>query len=88
MDQEIEQRPALIHEVEPIERSRSEMIKTRGEIKDLVESPLVEACEKLWDLNILTLASSANLKDIGSSAYLVLDFDSLSDQNKETQQDL
>lgn len=73
-----------VKEVEAIERSRNEMILTRDEIKEYVESPLVDACERFWDLNVRTLSSSANSKDVGSKASIIIDYDSLSERNKQT----
>lgn len=72
-----------LREVDPIEQNRNEMIKNRAEIKSYVESPLVDACEDLWDKNVRTLSSSANSKDIGYEAYVIKDYDSLSDENKD-----
>lgn len=76
-------RQTLIAEIKPIEKNRNEIIKTRQEIRNYVETPLVDACEHMWDLNIRTLASSANSKDIGYQAYIIVDFDSLSEENKK-----
>ncbi|MCL5409770.1 MAG: hypothetical protein M1607_02840 [Patescibacteria group bacterium] len=75
-------RQAHIREIQAIEESRNAMILTRSRIKDLVEPPLVKACEKMWDLNIRSLSSSANSKDIDYGAYIIIDFDSLSEENK------
>lgn len=70
--------------IEPIEESRSALIKSKEEIKKFVEQPLLKACEVLYDKNIKTLASSANKKDIEiGEAYIIIDYDSLSDNNKE-----
>jgi len=60
------------------------MIAKREQIKDLVEQPLVKACEIFWDKNIETFSSSANQKDIkGGSAYINIYFDSLSKENQK-----
>jgi hypothetical protein len=62
-------------------------IKTREQIKDIVELPLLAACEELYDKNIKTLASSANQNDIKiGEAYILIDFDTLSDENKKVAQ--
>ncbi|MEK7103063.1 MAG: hypothetical protein AAB870_01815, partial [Patescibacteria group bacterium] len=43
----------------------------------------IEACEELYDKNIQTLSTSANKKDVESgSGYIIIDFDSLSEENK------
>ena len=57
---------------------------TKENLAKLVEAPLLEACEELYDLNIRTVMSSANAKDIDSGqAYIAISFDSLSEQNKK-----
>ncbi len=57
---------------------------TKENLTKLVEAPLLEACEELYDKNIQTIMSSANQKDIeyGGNAYIDIDFDSLSEENK------
>ncbi|MEK7658500.1 MAG: hypothetical protein AAB352_01385 [Patescibacteria group bacterium] len=77
--------PDKVLEVEPIEVSRGTIIKIREQIKELVEAPLLSACEELYDKNIQTSGTSANKKDIESHmpGYIVIVFDSLSDKNKE-----
>ncbi len=77
-----------ITEIGPIEKSRNQMIMGREEIKELVEPPLVRACEQLWDKNIRTLSSSANRKDVGTGAYIILDYDSMSSENQEVAQEM
>ena len=49
----------------------------------LVEPLLVFAAERFWDLNIRTLSTSANAKDIGHTGYIIIDYNSLSDENKK-----
>lgn len=72
-----------IAEIKAIEETRNQMFKARDEIAKHVELPLVPACEHFWDLNVATLASSANVKDVNSEAYVLIDYDSLSDENKK-----
>lgn len=72
-----------ISEIKAIKETRGQMFKTRDEIAKHVESPLVPACERFWDLNIRTLESSANSENIGGDAGIVIDYDSLSDENKK-----
>lgn len=73
----------IITEVEPIEQSREKMIETKEQIKELVEAPLLAACEELYDKNIQTLSTSANKNDVLYGGYINIDFDSLSEKNKE-----
>jgi len=74
-------------EVPAIEESRNQMIMRKDQIKDLVEQPLLRACEDLWDKNVRTLSTSANKKDIEmGEAYIIIDFDSLSNENRKAAQ--
>src|SRR5687768_17607604 len=75
-------RDVPITEIKAIEKNRGELIKTRKEIKDYVEPPLIEPCEYLWDMNVQTLASSANSKDVDYGAYIIIDYNSLSENNR------
>lgn len=77
-----------VTEINPIEKSRNQMIMGRDEIKELVELPLVRACEGLWDKGVRTLSSSANKKDVGSNAYIILDYGSMSPENQEIAQEM
>ncbi|PID34772.1 MAG: hypothetical protein CR971_01550 [candidate division SR1 bacterium] len=63
--------------VKPIEKSH-EIISTREQIRELVEFPLVSACEILYDKKITTFMSSAN----GTNIYLSLYYDALTPDNK------
>jgi hypothetical protein len=56
---------------------------TRDTIKDYVEEPLVEACKILYDKNIRTLSSTANLGNQEEGiANIIIDFNSLSERNR------
>ncbi len=71
-----------ILEIDAIDEPRNRIFQSRGEIEKYVEAPLVPSCEHFWDLNIKTLSTSANTKDINENGYIILDYDSLSDENK------
>lgn len=55
----------------------------RADISKYVEEPLIDICEYLYDLNILTTMSNANLKHGKKTAYIIIDYDTLSDYNKK-----
>jgi hypothetical protein len=59
-------------------------ISKREQIVEIVEPPLVAACQLLYDLNIRTTCSSANHKDAEHTgmAYITIDFVTLSEPNK------
>ena len=62
-------------------------LKNREDIRKIVEIPLVEACEIFWDKNIRTVETSANQDNIQSGCgYILLDWESLSDENKKIAQ--
>ena len=73
-----------LNEVSPIHKTRGLAITTKEQIKEIVESPLVKACEIFWDKNIQTYESSANSENIKTgTAWIRINFDSLSDENKK-----
>lgn len=90
----LEQRPeqpkiSSLAEVPAIQESRNQMITRRDQIKDFVEQPLLGACEDMWDKNVRTLSTSANKKDIEvGEAYIIIDFGSLSEENRQAAQQL
>jgi hypothetical protein len=77
-------KPGLLKDIQPIEHTRGVLFLNREQIHELVEWPLVSACEEFFDKRILTVSSSANAKDLHNGhAHIILDYDSLSDENKE-----
>ncbi len=76
-------REKKIKDILPIEKGGKSEIKQKEDLDDFVEEPLLEICRKLYDLNIQTVMSSANQKDIGQSADIVIIYDTLSQENKE-----
>jgi hypothetical protein len=54
----------------------------REQIANVVDFPLVAACELLYDLNIQTTASTANAKNVGGLASISIAYDSLSHENQ------
>lgn len=56
--------------------------KDKEEFTGLVEFPLRRACLILWDKGIRTIDSSANKKNVGDFAYINIDLDTLSEENK------
>ncbi|MFA4887868.1 MAG: hypothetical protein WC595_06680, partial [Candidatus Nanoarchaeia archaeon] len=61
---------------------RDALVKRRSDLDKLVEKPLLGACQILYDKNIKTLESTANKNNISSGASIVLDYNSLSNENK------
>ena len=65
--------------------SRNIPITYREQIVKIIESPLVEACQILYDKNIQTIDSSANKNNVRHSWYagIVINYDTLSRENQE-----
>lgn len=81
--QKPEKKPITIAETPAIEATRNQVIRSRESIKDIVEGPLVSACEEFYDKNIRTLGTTANAKDIEMGyGTIILDYDHLSADNK------
>lgn len=59
---------------------------TRDKFKDNVELPCLEACLYLYDLNIRTMSTNCNKEE--PNVYIMIDFGSLSDENKEIARNL
>ena len=62
------------------------IIKDRETLKLIVDQPCLEACEYLFDCNILTTTSSANNSHMGQPGWIGINYDSLSEENKEIYQ--
>ncbi len=71
----------LLSQVVPIEEGGIN-VQNREDLAYVVEAPLLEACQRLFDKGIKTVFSSANQKDVGYFAYIAIDFESLSSANK------
>lgn len=79
-----ELRKKKLSEIEPIEESHIRIVN-KGDLAKVVEGPLLAACESLFDKNIQTNMSTANKKNVeaGNPADFSVDYDALSDKNKE-----
>jgi len=73
-----------LSEIEPIEEWRGTEIKNKEDLNGLIEAPLLTSCQELYDKNIRTTGSSANKKDLENGfAYININFDTLSENNKQ-----
>ena len=60
------------------------IVKDRETLKSMIDEPCLEACEYLFDCNILTTTSSANKNDISKgTGFIGINYDSLDETNKE-----
>jgi len=80
---EVEVTPRYIWQVERIQEPGTIDASKKEDLKKNVEVPLLAACELLYDLNIKTTMSSANRGEIRKGAYIRIDFNSLSTENKK-----
>lgn len=72
-----------ISEIEPIAKS-GVVVFSKETLSELVEPPLLEACEELYSKNINTIMSSANKHDIeNGKVYIDIEFETLSPENQE-----
>lgn len=81
-NEESQEIPNLLTEVEPIKKTFQE-IRKREDLKELVEPPLRPACEELFDKNIRTKSTSANRDNVENGfAYVDIDYKTLSPENQ------
>lgn len=76
-------RTKRISDIEPIEEATA-TIEQKQDLDKYIEEPLLEPIRRLYDLNINTLMCSANKKDVGRNAYIDIEYDTLSEENKST----
>lgn len=76
-----------LSDIEPLEDHHYE-VENREDLAQLVEVPLLGACQNLFDKNIQTYMSSANKKDVGGNASFSIIYNTLSEENKEVSQKL
>ncbi|HSX43949.1 MAG TPA: hypothetical protein VLE69_01455 [Candidatus Saccharimonadales bacterium] len=73
--------PEFVREVEPIFMGCA-IPGDRESLAFVVEAPLIEPCQDLFDKNIRSVISSANVNDIRTGfAYITLDCSTMSDEN-------
>ena len=92
MEEEAKQelRKKKLSDIEPITHSHIR-VTSKAELAQVVEGPLLSACEDLYDKNIQTYMSSANkgvLVGEHSTADFSIKYDALSEKNKEIAQQL
>jgi hypothetical protein len=72
-----------LSEIEPIEEHHVD-VETREDLSQLIEGPLLSACQNLYDKNVQTYMSSANKKNIesGDVEFSII-YNTLSEKNRE-----
>ncbi|MBR4106451.1 MAG: hypothetical protein IKK52_04030 [Alphaproteobacteria bacterium] len=56
---------------------------TRDNLKDVVEEPCLKACQILFDKNIETMDSGCNGENCSNCAYIIINYDTLSNANRQ-----
>lgn len=75
-----------IKDVLPTNFGRNTLIKSREQINEIVEEPLLLACQILYDKNIKTVDSTANAKNLREGigcAGIAIEYDSFSEENRK-----
>lgn len=62
--------------------TRDAIVKDKSTLALIIDEPCLSSCEYLYDCNVLTLNSSANRNDIATGPFIIIDYLSLSDENK------
>lgn len=74
--------PTTIEEVIRIDEMSWQIVRQRSDFEKLIEAPLLEAVQLLYDKNIGTIAASANVKDVGEGGCIVINYNTLSEENR------
>ena len=77
-----------IKDVEPIREHTNIVVKTKEDLKGIVEEPCLKACESLFEKNIETVDSGCNGENSFHRAYITINYDTLSEKNKQIADDL
>jgi len=72
-----------IKDVPAIRQGTNIPVKTRNDLKEIVEEPCLKACQHLFDKNIETLDSGCNGENCSHCAYIVINYDTLDTQNQQ-----
>lgn len=71
-----------VRDVLPIKQATKIFIKSKDELKSVVEEPCLRVCEFLFDRNIETVDSGCNGENSSHRAYVTINYDTLSNENK------
>ncbi len=77
-----------IKDVAPIKEHTNIAIKTKEDLVAIVEEPCLKACEMLFEKNIKTVDSGCNGENSSHRAYVTINYDTLSEKNKQIADDL
>lgn len=90
LDQQNERKqPVFLRDIEPI-RDQTHVVFDPEKLNELVEPPVLKACQILFEKGVRTSLSGANCFDLerGIGGWIVVDYDSLSDTNKRVAEEM
>lgn len=71
-----------VRDVIPIRQATKINVKSKEDLKSIVEEPCLKVCELLFDRNIETVDSGCNGENSSHRAYVTINYDTLSNENK------
>ena len=75
--------PKRVKDIPAFHQYTSIPIKTRDDLKEIAEEPCLKACQQLFDKNIETMDSGCNGENCSDRAYIVINYDTLDENNKQ-----
>ncbi len=77
-----------VKDVPAFHQGTSIPVKTKEDLKHIVEEPCLKACQQLFDKNIETMDSGCNGENCSDRAYIVINYDTLDINNKRVADDM
>lgn len=72
-----------VKDISPIREHTNITVKTKEDLKAIVEEPCLKACENLFEKNIETVDSGCNGENSSHRAYVTINYDTLSEANQK-----
>lgn len=74
--------PKRVKDVPAFHQGTHIPIKTKEDLKEIVEEPCLKACQQLFEKNIETIDSGCNGENCSDCAYIIINYDTLDEKNK------
>lgn len=75
--------PKKVKDVPAFHQGTSMPIKTKEDLKEIVEEPCLKACQELFEKHIETMDSGCNGENCPDCAYIIINYDTLDDKNQQ-----
>lgn len=72
-----------IRDVSAFHQGTNIPIRTKEDLRHIVEEPCLKACQQLFEKNIETMDSGCNGENCSDRAYIVINYDTLDEHNKQ-----